>query len=74
MLILRHRSAPSREVVMGNKTNNNGGSSARQKGERRKRRRKRAERREATAPLREQHNENMRTAGHPGWTGRSHHW
>lgn len=45
--------------------------SARKRGELKKRRRHRAERRAATAHLREQHNETMRAQGHPGWVHRS---
>ena len=46
----------------------NSGSSAAQKGVRKKRRRHRAERREATAEIRELINERRREEGHPGWT------
>lgn len=42
-------------------------SNARQKGEIRKRRRHRAERRAATADIREARNIQMRALGHPGW-------
>ena len=41
--------------------------SAKKKGQVRKRRRKRAERRAATAPVREAVNDKRRAEGHPGW-------
>lgn len=48
--------------------------SAKSKGEARKRRRKRAERRAATAAIREARNAKMRAEGHPGWAHATEHW
>lgn len=47
---------------------------AKLRGEARKRRRKRAERREATAEIREARNAKMRAEGHPGWVNPNKPW